>query len=711
MLCWYRCSAFSPGMAGLPTVIMPFCCLCTPSVFLLSGFLLCAVSTSSSAFMQRTLPIFTREGAAALVDRGCVSADRSVYRNCSYMTNLVVGSAGCREYISQGGIGAYATAAQYFEYGWGIITVHNHSHLHWRWSQVANKTDGSPLPAGTAPLTDEMWLVQTSTKPLVIASPLPPTPFPAPPSLSATAGSTTPRPAASASMSTSASASASATASASALTSTPSSAATASASSARASSLASTASPSPRVSSGGSIASMSATASPAPSWVSSSVLLLLNTTLDTASQQSQQQPLLAPLSLPLLMQDGRRMCSLLAAAARLLQWPVEQATLKAVRMLSPRSRSGSSFAPFAFGNASACSLAISTPGVATGATAFIMPSATAAAAAAASALPRTGRLLQQQQQQQSSSGSAYASAAVLDVEAYAAVAARLPALQAAVGTSGSLSGANSATAVEMLLFAPAAQADTAAAALQARLRALASAAGGASQQSGAAADTAAFAADFAVVAAAGNAPPSSSGSGSGSTSAALLAGSAASAFEPVAAASGGPSSPPSSSGSVPGIGAGAAAGAAIAALACAVCVAALLFVWFRRQRGGASGRSHRGSSKLSAKAKSKLLRTLSARSFGREKASGSSAGAQSASSDSGFSKTFGVASWGIDSEDASPAYPYPYPMQGVSAPAAPTEAQLSSHARRASAVARARSSSTVVHFNPLPLAHGSGSSV
>lgn len=628
---------------------------------------------------QRTLPIFTREGAAALVDRACVSADRLMYRNCSYMTNLVVGSAGCRERISQGGIGAYATAAQLFEYGWGIITVHNHSHLHWRWTQVANKTDGSPLPPGTVPLTDEMWLVQTSTSPLVIASPLPtppPAPSPAPPSASPS--------------------SAAAASSLASATATPASgawstqAASPGAASASSTAAAATMTPSQTTASAPSGGGSGSGSSSSVTWASSSVLLLLNASLSPGPAQA-----------PLLLQDGRRLCSMLLAAARLLQWPIGRTSVSAVVMLAPAARSGTLYSPLAFANASACGLAPSSQAAATatataGAVAspagvpFLMPSASPSHGAGSRAARR--RRLEQTPSSGSSSGGStagmFASVEILDGGAYAAVAARLPALQDASGLSGSgssLSSAASVTVFELSLLALVSQSAASSASLQARLQALAASA----------ADVSLFAADFAV--ATGSAGGGSAGTASSAffpSAASLIAGSSASAFAPVLSAAS--PSPQLPARQATGIGAGAAAGAAVAALACAVCIAALLFVW-SRQASKAGGKA-----KGKFKAKSQLLRTFSGRVFGPS--TGASASAPHAwHAGVAMVTPPGVAAWGSGSADVG----YPTPQ----AAAAAAEPQTSSHARRASAVARARTSSSVMHFNPLPLAHGQGSSV
>lgn len=629
---------------------------------------------------QRTLPIYTREGAAALVDRACVSADRLTYRNCSYMTNLVVGSAGCRELISQGGIGAYATAAQLFEYGWGIITVHNHSHLHWRWTQVANKSDGSPLPSGTVPLTDEMWLVQTATRPLVIVSPLP-TP---PPALSPPPASASPSNGAAVSSQASATASPAAGASATASPAAVSPASTAAAANATPSVTAnrapssgsSTSAATPASTSAAASATPSVAASPSGAWAISSVLLLLNASLGlVAPPQSQPQE-----QLPLLLMDGRRTCSLLLAAARLLQWPIEHTSLSVVMTLMPVARNGIAYLPLAFANATACGLVASSQAAAV--TPFLMPSASPSSGTAGPAARR--RRLQQSPSGSSSGagGSFFASSATMDWGAYAGIAVRLPALQTGLSGNGAFSTAAAATVLELSLLTPASQAAPSSANLQVRLQALS------------AADITLFATDFAV--ATGSAG-SSTGTASASSAFSLIAGSSASAFAPApSAASPSPQLPP---GQGAGISAGAAAGAAVAALACAICIAAVLFVWFRR------------GSKVGAKAKSKLLRTFSGRSFGPGKGAarggkGISAGEHSgAAADAGLAMVTrpSVAAWGSSSGSGSSDAGYPT----AQAAAAAAEAQMSSHARRASAVARARSSSTVVHFNPLPVAHGS----
>jgi hypothetical protein len=120
---------------------------------------------------QRALPLRTRPGTSALVERSCVSGgNSSLYSNCNYMASIVVGSAGCREYLSTGGIGAYATGFQAVAYGYGYLTVWNHTHLQWRWVQVANNS-GVQLAATDPPIVDEMWMVQLNNTPVVLPLP------------------------------------------------------------------------------------------------------------------------------------------------------------------------------------------------------------------------------------------------------------------------------------------------------------------------------------------------------------------------------------------------------------------------------------------------------------------------------------------------------------------------------------------------------------
>lgn len=112
---------------------------------------------------QRTRPILFAGGTRATVEDRCIAdpGTMRIFRDCGLLTYLVVGSAGCREKLSTGGIGDYASAFQSINYGYGHLTVHNHTHLQWQWRLVANDS-AIPFPKDQQIFQDEMWMIQTN---------------------------------------------------------------------------------------------------------------------------------------------------------------------------------------------------------------------------------------------------------------------------------------------------------------------------------------------------------------------------------------------------------------------------------------------------------------------------------------------------------------------------------------------------------------------
>lgn len=106
----------------------------------------------------------------------------NTFTNPSYWTQVVIGSPGCQEKISSG-LAPYknGVASYYLSYGYGLLTVHNATHLEWKWKQtnapatpalgetpfdqaiLAFESSESRLASvQSAPIKDWMVLIQTN---------------------------------------------------------------------------------------------------------------------------------------------------------------------------------------------------------------------------------------------------------------------------------------------------------------------------------------------------------------------------------------------------------------------------------------------------------------------------------------------------------------------------------------------------------------------
>jgi hypothetical protein len=95
---------------------------------------------------ERTLPV-----SNGIIDR---QADTGRYVDPQYTTHIVSGSAGCREQLDYYDTVMYGpwSVVRSSTYGFGLLTVHNATHLHWE--QIIDESRGG---------NDHMWIVKVST--------------------------------------------------------------------------------------------------------------------------------------------------------------------------------------------------------------------------------------------------------------------------------------------------------------------------------------------------------------------------------------------------------------------------------------------------------------------------------------------------------------------------------------------------------------------
>lgn len=100
----------------------------------------------------------------------------NVFVDPKYWTQVVVGSPGCQENISKGSAGKTRSAKQLLTYGYGILQVHNATHLEWSFMQtnLAQPQNGNTFEDQLAiaeqneklglsdkpQVMDHMWLIQ-----------------------------------------------------------------------------------------------------------------------------------------------------------------------------------------------------------------------------------------------------------------------------------------------------------------------------------------------------------------------------------------------------------------------------------------------------------------------------------------------------------------------------------------------------------------------
>lgn len=103
---------------------------------------------------QRLLPQFLGK-----VEDSCVNADKSVYKNCESMTTVVVGSPGCREKTSSDHV-PQGMAVYQEKYGYGHLQIVNHTHLHWGWEELGQRSSSGEFVRDESLFYDEFWVVQ-----------------------------------------------------------------------------------------------------------------------------------------------------------------------------------------------------------------------------------------------------------------------------------------------------------------------------------------------------------------------------------------------------------------------------------------------------------------------------------------------------------------------------------------------------------------------
>lgn len=109
---------------------------------------------------QRTLPFFS-DGTV----ENCYSDDLSVYTDCKAMVSVVVGSPGCREKISQGSAPTKVSAKLILAYGFAKLQIHNASHMHFTWEEIAAEPDPNVTGRYTKRVnaeSDDLWIIKSS---------------------------------------------------------------------------------------------------------------------------------------------------------------------------------------------------------------------------------------------------------------------------------------------------------------------------------------------------------------------------------------------------------------------------------------------------------------------------------------------------------------------------------------------------------------------
>jgi len=108
---------------------------------------------------QRTLPFFP-DGTA----EECYNDDYSIYTDCTAMVSIVVGSPGCREQISKGSAPASVSAKLILAYGFAKLQIHNSSHMHFTWEEIAATEDKvtGKLTRRVDAESDDLWIIKNS---------------------------------------------------------------------------------------------------------------------------------------------------------------------------------------------------------------------------------------------------------------------------------------------------------------------------------------------------------------------------------------------------------------------------------------------------------------------------------------------------------------------------------------------------------------------